>query len=310
MMSLAVDVMLGLGLVVLAWMALGGPSLFRSIVMFLVFGLTLAIVWARLGSPDLAMAEAALGTGVTGVLLMVAYWRVRQFAPAAAEDAPPRRSALALAVAALSAALVAVIGLGAAQVIAPDGLAGVALAEALPATGLGNPITGVLVVFRNLDTLLEVAVLLGAYVAARAAMGEGVAALPPPQDARLVRALATVLVPMAVLVALYLLKAGGQSPGGAFQAGALLGSLAVVLLLMGTLRPTPHLGAWVGGALVVGTVAFSAVGLGMMAVGAPLLAIPGMWAVYLIETAMMISIGATLALLFASSAGFTPHPRR
>jgi hypothetical protein len=41
----------------------------------------------------------------------------------------------------------------------------------LPATGLGNPVTGVLLVFRGLDTMLEMAVLLVALLGAWAVLG-------------------------------------------------------------------------------------------------------------------------------------------
>ncbi len=304
-MMLAIDLLLAIGLVVLAWQALTGRSLFLGIVLFVVFGLTLAIVWARLGSPDLAMAEAAIGSGVTGALIMIAYWRLRRLQPRLPAAPARHRRLLAAVVGTLSAVLVAALGLAALPVLGTGGPAGQALAEALPATGLGNPITGVLVIFRNLDTVLEVAVLLAAYMAARAVMGDDKAALPlpPPQDAPLVGALVTALLPLGVLVALYLFKAGSQLPGGAFQAGALLAALGVVLVLAGRVEPAPLRGVWIGLGLVVGTVVFSAVGLGMLALGHPLFAIPGTWAVYLIEAAMMISIGVTLALLFAGSAG-------
>jgi hypothetical protein len=49
--------------------------------------------------------------------------------------------------------------------------------------------------------------------------------------------------------------------------------------------------------LVAGVVCFAAVGLGMMAAGAPLLALPGVWAIYVLETALMLSVAITLVLL-------------
>ncbi len=304
-MTLAIDLALALGLLVLAWQSLVGRSLFRGIVMYVVFGLVLALAWARLGSPDLAMAEAAIGAGVTGALLMIAYWRLRRIQPQEPADPAPPQSRLATVVALLAAGVVAAVGLAAVQAIGAGGEAGYRLAEALPATGLGNPITGVLVVFRNLDTLLEMAVLLAAYLASRAVLGDDKAALPlpPDQDAPLVGALVAVLVPLTVLVAIYLLNAGGQLPGGAFQGGAMLGACGVLLMLAGRLRPAPAAGPLLGPALVAGTLVFAVVGLAVMAFGLPPLAIPGVWAVYLIETAMMVSIGSTLVLLFAGAPG-------
>ncbi len=304
-MSALLDAMIAGGLVWLAWRSLVGRDLFRAIVTYVVFGLLLAVAWARLGSPDLAMAEAAIGAGVTGALIMVAYWRLRRIAPAEPEEPSPRRSRLAAAVALLSTGAVTAIGLAAVGAIGPGGIAGYALAEALPATGLANPITGVLIVFRNLDTVLEVAVLLAAYLAVRALLGERGTPLrlPPSPGGRLVTSLVTVVAPLSLVVAVYLLRAGSQLPGGAFQAGALLAAAGVVLMLAGRLGGAVEAGPWVRAGLVVGTVVFSLVGLAMLALGQPLLAIPGTWAVYLIEAAMMISIAITLVLLFAGAAG-------
>lgn len=67
--------------IVLAWIAIGATSehkLFKSIVMFVVFGLFMALAWIRLGSPDVALAEAAIGSGVTGALLLDAAGHLRR----------------------------------------------------------------------------------------------------------------------------------------------------------------------------------------------------------------------------------------
>jgi energy-converting hydrogenase B subunit D len=64
------DVLLVAVLVVLAWKALAPAELFRSAVLFIAYGLCMALAWARLAAPDLALAEAAIGAGLTGVLLV------------------------------------------------------------------------------------------------------------------------------------------------------------------------------------------------------------------------------------------------
>ena len=57
-------------LIMLAMGALHAPRLYVCVVLFIAFGLVLALTWARLGAPDLALAEAAIGAGLTGVLLL------------------------------------------------------------------------------------------------------------------------------------------------------------------------------------------------------------------------------------------------
>lgn len=72
------DSLLGLGLLWLAWRALSNPDLFMAIVLFIAFGLVLALTWVRLDAPDIALAEAAIGAGLTGALLLAALARLRQ----------------------------------------------------------------------------------------------------------------------------------------------------------------------------------------------------------------------------------------
>lgn len=44
----------------------------RAAMLFIAFGLWLALIWARLRAPDLALAEAAIGAGLGGALLLAA----------------------------------------------------------------------------------------------------------------------------------------------------------------------------------------------------------------------------------------------
>jgi uncharacterized MnhB-related membrane protein len=69
-LEIAFDVTLTLILVLLAWRMLAVRDLFQSAVLFIAFGLLMALAWARLAAPDLALAEAAIGAGLTGVLLL------------------------------------------------------------------------------------------------------------------------------------------------------------------------------------------------------------------------------------------------
>lgn len=59
-----------------AWAGIVASDLFRATVAFMVFGLLMALVWARLGAIDLAIAEAAVGSGVTGGLFLATLKRL------------------------------------------------------------------------------------------------------------------------------------------------------------------------------------------------------------------------------------------
>jgi len=67
-------------MILLAVQSLLVEDLFRAIVCYILFGLSLALVWARLGAPDVALAEAAIGAGLTGALLLTTAASIRQSA--------------------------------------------------------------------------------------------------------------------------------------------------------------------------------------------------------------------------------------
>jgi uncharacterized MnhB-related membrane protein len=78
MIAAVFDGILSLLLVWLAWRAVNDRDLLRATVSFIALGLVLALTWFRLAAPDLALAEAAVGSGLTGALLLVALRRWRE----------------------------------------------------------------------------------------------------------------------------------------------------------------------------------------------------------------------------------------
>lgn len=72
-----VDGFVSVLLVALAFLLLNSRNLFRAIVLFIVFGLLMAVTWARLDAPDIALAEAAIGAGITGALFLNAWSELR-----------------------------------------------------------------------------------------------------------------------------------------------------------------------------------------------------------------------------------------
>ncbi len=193
--------------------------------------------------------------------------------------------------------------LGYAVLSLPDQAPGLetAVAERLGESGVSNPVTAVLLNFRGYDTFLEMVVLLLALLGlwslgSPERTGEG--ALSGPVLDSLVR----VLVPVMIMVAVYLLWAGAHAPGGAFQAGAVLGAGGVLLILAGW-RPSPRLlaGRPLRIALVAGVVAFLAVSLLSLQLGGALLEYPPSQAgalIFVIEAAATVSIAVALAAMF------------
>jgi multisubunit Na+/H+ antiporter MnhB subunit len=169
-------------------------------------------------------------------------------------------------------------------------------------SGVSNPVTAVLLNFRGYDTLLEMIVLLLAML--------GVWSLRVPHLDRKIRPgaildnLTRFLVPVLILVAGYLLWVGAHAPGGAFQAGSVVGAAGVMLLLTGWHIP-PSLAAMVLKlSLVAGSLTFLAVAVVTLLSEGQVLQYPKEHAgilILVIETAATISIGVTLAVLFLGS---------
>lgn len=296
------DGLLGLGLLWVAWRALTSPDLFRAIVLFIAFGLLMALAWVRLEAPDVALAEAAIGAGLTGALLLAAFAKLSSITASGDEkqaDSARIYSHQLYWIAAV--ALLVAAGLGYVILSLPPYAAGlsVEVAANLQTSGVSHPVTAVLLNFRGYDTLLEMVVLLvallGVWSLGGPAIGRGSA--PGP----VLDMMARVLVPLLIMVAAYLLWVGAHAPGGAFQAGAVLGA-AGVLLLLADWRPRAGLMGWpLRLMLVAGPAAFVVMAALLYMVEGRLLAFPPAQAgmlILMLETAATVSIGVTLAALF------------
>jgi multisubunit Na+/H+ antiporter MnhB subunit len=184
--------------------------------------------------------------------------------------------------------------------------------EALAESPITNPVTFVLLDLRGYDTLLEVGVLLLAMLGAwslQPTRWRALAEAPPLRESAMLLTFARLLVPAMILASGHLLLAGTHRAGGAFQAAAVLGAGGVLLLLGGILRaedlnhPLPRLLA------VFGFAFFLAVALAMLPLSGAFLEYPPELAyglILAIEATLTVSIGVTLALLYAGCAQAQP----
>lgn len=77
-MTAALNILLLLFLVVCALVVARLRDLLSAVIVFASFGSAMAVIWLQLGAPDVAMVEAALGTGVTTLLLVAAISKTRR----------------------------------------------------------------------------------------------------------------------------------------------------------------------------------------------------------------------------------------
>lgn len=299
----AFDALLATTVLAVAFWTIVTRDTFAAVVGFVAFGLLVALVWVRLAAPDVAMTEAAIGSGVTGVLLLGAAARLRGVAIAPADQPPGVALRLVTGglCGAVSAALAATVFLlpDPAPTLAPQAAANLA------PTGVGNPITAVLMAYRALDTLLEKVVLVLALIGVWSLAPDSVwGGIPgperraPPDDALVF--LARLLPPVGIVIAVYLLWVGADEPGGAFQGGALLAAMWLLAMMAGLTTAPAVSERRLRLVLVAGPAVFLAIGLAGFVLADAFLAYPEAYAkplIIIIEVVKMLAVAATLGLL-------------
>jgi uncharacterized MnhB-related membrane protein len=90
LLLLLFDAVLLITLLGLAAAAVTSPEPRRAVMLFIAFGLWLSLIWARLHAPDVALAEAAIGAGLGGALMLAAARRAAR--RQSAEDAGPAKA--------------------------------------------------------------------------------------------------------------------------------------------------------------------------------------------------------------------------
>jgi multisubunit Na+/H+ antiporter MnhB subunit len=311
-MSFVFDIALAAGLIALALHVVMSRDSQGAIIAFIAFGLLLGIGWARLASVDVALTEAAIGGGLTGMLLLRAQAHVARYA---SRSSPSVQRSPGLLPAIVCG--VVTFGLGAVVLTFPNPaptLAREAVAS-LDATGLGNPVTAVLLVYRAIDTLLEKVVLVLALVGVWSLSLDktwgGTSDLRPALVPDPLVFLARTLPPFGVLIAIYQVWVGADLPGGTFQAGTILAAIGLLVVLAG-LRPAPETRQAVLRLVLIGGPAlFLAVGFMGVVFAEGFLSYPQSIAkplIVAVEAALALSIAGTLFLLVAGPPDRAPEP--
>ena len=296
-----------IGLVVLILM-IGASTIvvreaFAAVIGFVVYGLLLAIAWVRLSAVDVALTEAAIGGGMTGMLMLGAVARLRFAKGTDARTSLPVRLAVGILCALVAA------GLAIAVLSPPEVIPTLApmVMENLAQSGLGNPVAGVLFVYRALDTLLEKVVLilalLGVWSLAPDSVWGGIPGLRVyAQPSSTLTFLAQLLPPVGIVVAIYMCWVGAKEPGGAFQGGTVLAAMWLLVMIAG-LKSVPSTSQpWLRLLLVVGPAIFLAIGLAGMVLANAFLDYPSGYAkalIVAIEFSLTLSISVALGLLAA-----------
>ena len=306
------DLPLALGLFGAGAATLAARSLFGAVLGFISTGLIATLVWVRLEAPDVALTEAVIGAAATSVIILYVASRIGGGATA---PTPPH-IALRVLAAVLSALLAVLLAL--ALLALPEQAPSLAapVLEKIGPTGLGNPVTAVLMAHRAIDTLLESAVLVFAVFAIwsmapdrRWGRAPGPAFVAEPHGP--LAFLARVLPPIGIVIGIYIAWVGADAPGGKFQGGAVLAAMWVLPWIAGLIAPPSISDMRLRLAIAAGPLVFLLVGLVGFVWAEGFLAYPPGFAkllILLIETAMTLSVAVAMACMIAGPPERRPQP--
>jgi multicomponent K+:H+ antiporter subunit A len=210
---------------------------FVALILVSTVGLVPSLAFVYFAAPDLALTQISVEV-VTIVLLLLALYWLPQYTPPETGRSANRRK-MRDAVLAVASGL-GITGITYALLTRPfQSLSEYYLEQSVPGGGGTNVVNVILVDFRGSDTFGEIIVLAIAAIGIAALMreplmprrttdGDGRSWAPDPHPMMLT-SLTSVLLPLALTVAVYIFMRGHNLPGGGFVAGLITG-IALILL--------------------------------------------------------------------------------
>ncbi len=263
-----IDIVLLGFLVLTAVAAIRLRDLFAVVMLFGIYSFLAAGLFMVLDAVDVAFTEAAVGAGITTVLMLATLRLTQRY-----EAAPRRQRLLPLVVVALTGAVL-LYGtldaplLGDAQAPAQQHVAPRYIEQGLNEVGTPNLVTAVLASYRGYDTLGETVVVFTAGLAVLLLLGiTDVAPLRPGRrvidDQVVLHVIVKVLIPFILLFGAYVQFHGDFGAGGGFQAGVIVASgLVLYDLVFGdgeAQRVIPP--SWLSRMAALGVLLYGGVGL-------------------------------------------------
>ena len=299
-------------------------ALYAATMLLARVSLITASLFVLLDAVDVAFTEAAVGVGISTVLLLgvLSLTRSREAVT------PPRRwlpgaAAVGLAGGTLAYASQDLPVFGAAgSPVHSHPITDVYLRQSQEDVGIPNTVTAVLASYRGLDTLGELVVVFTAGIAVLSLLGP----LARPEhlrpredfhlaDYRVIRVVSATLIPLILLFGLYVLFHGDFGPGGGFQAGVIFSSgLVLFVLVFGVDRAqlvVPPTALW--SLACLGPAAFLALGTVNMVLGGSFLDYDTLdpdhphlgqhVGILLVEAVIGVTVGAVMTAIFFTFAG-------
>ena len=299
-------------------------DLFAVVMLFGIYSFLAAGLFIDLDAVDVAFTEAAVGAGVTTVLMLSTLRLTRRY-----ERRPAHGTLLPLIVVGVTGAAL-VYGtldaplLGDPQAPAHQHVSLRYIEQGPLEVGVPNMVTAVLASYRGHDTLGETVVIFTAGLAVLLLLG--VQEIPDASSSRpaighqlVLRVVAKVLIPFILLFGLYVQFHGDFGAGGGFQAGVILATGMVLYDLVfgesdARLVVPP---SWLRRLAALGVLLYAGVGLAGMVLGGAFLDysvfVPGdpvqgqHLGILLVELAVGMTVFAVVLTIFYALSGRRPR---
>jgi multicomponent Na+:H+ antiporter subunit B len=294
-------------------------DLFAVVMLFGVYSLLTAALFMDLDAVDVAFTEAAVGAGVTTVLMLSSLHLTKRW-----EALPRRNPLLGLLVVGVTGAALVYAVLDAPLLGDPSGpvhqhVTPRYIEQGQAEVGMPNLVTAVLASYRGYDTFGETVVIFTAGLAVMLLLGlrsdprlrPGVSAIG---DQVVLRSVVKVLIPLILLYGLYVQFHGDFGAGGGFQAGVIFATGFVLYDLVfgeGSARAVVPPG-WLHRLAAIGVLIYGGVGVYSMLAGRPFLDYSALahdpvdgqhLGVLLVELGVGIAVFSVVLLIFYAFSG-------
>ncbi len=273
-MAVLIDLVLLAMLAITALRVIFLKDLFAVVMLFGIYSFLSALIFVSLDAVDVAFTEAAVGAGISTVLML------GTLALTGRTEKENKHSSLLpiLVVGVTGAALVYgtldMPPFGRADNPVHEHVAPRYIEESPKEVGLPNMVTSVLASYRGFDTLGETVVVFAAAIGVFSLLGirrenENLSPESGFKAHRVLRVISKLLIPMVILFALYVQFHGDFGPGGGFQAGVIA---AAAFILYALTFGLPYAFAVIGPRFLqllapLGVLLYASVGLYSMAKG-------------------------------------------
>lgn len=248
-------------------------DLFAVVMLFGIYSFLSALIFVNLDAVDVAFTEAAVGAGISTVLMLSTLALTGR-----KEKVGSHTSWLPLVVVLITGGALVYGTLDMPAFGDPNNpihqhVAPRYIEESPKEVGLPNMVTSVLASYRAFDTLGETAVVFAAAIGVLSLLG-----LPKP-DRRAVesglkshlvlRVVAKLIIPLTILFALYVQFHGDYGPGGGFQAGVIAAAAVILYALVFGLPLATHVvqPTWLKALAALGVLIYAGTGVASLLLG-------------------------------------------